>query len=116
MADPGNVFAIDDIRSLSGLDVRPVVATKADVTAAIDRYHRGDDELDELTMSIDAGEQEGDLAPAKEIVEDAPIVTSVTRPITQASTGRASGSQAARADGGMRVRSRPDGVLHRLRR
>ena len=37
MADPSNVFAIDDIRSLTGLEVRPVVATRADVLAAIDR-------------------------------------------------------------------------------
>src|SRR5581483_990360 len=33
MSDPANVFAIDDIRSLTGSDVKPVVATKSDVTA-----------------------------------------------------------------------------------
>ena len=33
MADPANVFAIDDIRSLTGLDVKPLVATRADVIA-----------------------------------------------------------------------------------
>ena len=37
MADPANVFAIDDIRSLTGIEVKPVVATRADVAAAIDR-------------------------------------------------------------------------------
>ena len=42
MADPANVFAIDDIRSLTGMDVKPVVATRADVAAAIDRYYRAD--------------------------------------------------------------------------
>ena len=34
MADPANVFAIDDIRSITGMDVKPVVATRADVLAA----------------------------------------------------------------------------------
>ncbi len=53
MADPANVFAVDDIRSMTGLEVKSVVATKADVMAAIDRYHRGDDEMDELTSAID---------------------------------------------------------------
>ena len=43
MADPANVFAVDDIRSLTGRDVKAVVATKADLMAAIDRYHRSDD-------------------------------------------------------------------------
>ena len=36
MADPANVFAVDDIRSLTGMDVKPVVATRADVA----RRHR----------------------------------------------------------------------------
>ena len=35
MSDPANVFAIDDIRSLTGRDVKPAVATKADVSSAI---------------------------------------------------------------------------------
>ena len=33
MADPSHVFAIDDIRSLTGMDVKPVVATRADIAA-----------------------------------------------------------------------------------
>jgi type IV pilus assembly protein PilB len=113
---PGNVFAIDDIRSLSGLDVRPVVATKADVAAAIDRFHRGDDELDELTMSIDAGEQEDDLAHVKEIVEDAPIVKFVNLLITQAINDRASDIHIEPTEHDMRVRFRIDGVLHEVMR
>src|SRR5437764_912306 len=40
MADPANVFALDDIRSITGLEVKPVVATRADVTNAINRFHR----------------------------------------------------------------------------
>jgi len=116
MADPGNVFAIDDIRSLSGLDVRPVVATKADVAAAIDRFHRGGDELDELTMSIDAGEQEDDLAHVKEIVEDAPIVKFVNLLITQAINDRASDIHIEPTEHDMRVRFRIDGVLHEVMR
>ena len=75
MADPANVFAVDDIRSLTGRDVKPVVATKADLMAAIDRYHRSDDELDELTHTPrrTRGRNE-ELARVKEIVDDAPIV------------------------------------------
>jgi type IV pilus assembly protein PilB len=53
MADPANVFAVDDIRSATGMDVKAVVATKADVLAAIDKYHRGDAEFDDLTRAHD---------------------------------------------------------------
>ena len=90
MADPANVFAIDDIRSLTGLEVKPVVATRADVAAAIDRYYRADDELDDLTSVLDQGDEEDDLSKVKEIVEDAPIVKYVNLLITQAIQDRAS--------------------------
>src|SRR5947209_306645 len=58
MADPANVFAVDDIRSITGKEVRPVVATKADLLAAIDRYHRSDGYLDELSTSLDVTEED----------------------------------------------------------
>ena len=38
MADPSNVFAIDDLRAAAGMDIRAVVSTKTDVMAAIDRF------------------------------------------------------------------------------
>ncbi len=40
MADPANVFALDDVRPIAGLEVGCAVATKADVLAALDRCHR----------------------------------------------------------------------------
>jgi type IV pilus assembly protein PilB len=44
MADPSNVFAIDDIRTLTGAEVRQVVVTAEAVTAAINKYYRKDSE------------------------------------------------------------------------
>src|SRR4026207_624338 len=38
MSDPANVYALDDIRTITGRDVQPVVATSADVEAAIAKY------------------------------------------------------------------------------
>src|SRR5664279_1338513 len=66
MADPANVFAVDDIRSLTGRDVKPVVATKADLIAAINRFHRSDDALDELTHTLENNEEDDALARVKE--------------------------------------------------
>src|SRR5918911_3773301 len=34
MSDPGNVFAVDDIRAVTGMELRTVVATKSDIAAA----------------------------------------------------------------------------------
>ncbi len=38
MADPSNLFAVDDIRTITGLEVQPVVATAADIEQAIRKY------------------------------------------------------------------------------
>ncbi|HAW59879.1 MAG TPA: type II secretion system protein GspE, partial [Actinobacteria bacterium] len=35
MADPANIFAIDDLRIVTGYDIKPVVATESDLLAAI---------------------------------------------------------------------------------
>jgi type IV pilus assembly protein PilB len=117
MADPANVFAVDDIRSMTGLEVKPVVATKSDVVAAINRYHRGEAELDDLTMAMDAGADElDDLSNVKEIVEDAPIVKFVNLLITQAIQDRASDIHIEPTERDLRVRFRIDGVLHEIMR
>jgi type IV pilus assembly protein PilB len=121
MADPANVFAIDDIKSVAAnsgphVDVRPVVATRADVLSAIDRYYRAGDELDDLTTEMDMGEEEEDLSKVKEITEDAPIVRYVNLLITQAIQDRASDIHLEPTEHDLRVRYRIDGVLHEVMR
>ena len=45
MVDPGNIFALDDIRSATGRQIRVVVAERSDLQTALDRFHRADGEL-----------------------------------------------------------------------
>jgi type IV pilus assembly protein PilB len=117
MADPANVFAVDDIRSLTGLEVRSLVSTRADVLAAIGRYHRADGELDSLVTSLDAGEQGDDaLSAVREVTDDAPIVRYVNLLITQAIADRASDIHLEPTEHDLRVRFRIDGVLHEIMR
>jgi type IV pilus assembly protein PilB len=117
MADPANVFAIDDIRSLTGMDVKPAVATRADVLAAINRYHRADSELDDLTMTLTGSDDLAeDLSNVSEVVEDAPVVKFVNLLITQAIQDRASDIHIEPTERDLRVRFRIDGVLHEVMR
>ena len=118
MFDPANVVAIDDIRSMARMEVKPVVATKADIVGAINRYHRGDAELDDLTVAMEGSVLDGDddLSSVKEIVEDAPIVKFVNLLITQAIQDRASDIHVEPAEHDLRVRFRIDGVLHEIMR
>lgn len=118
MADPANVVALDDIRSLTGRELRPVVATRGDVAAAINRYHRMDSDIEDLSTSLDASAQEefDDLASVKEIVDDAPIVRFVNLLITQGVQDRASDIHFEPTEYDIRVRFRIDGVLHEVMR
>ena len=117
MSDPANIFAIDDMRSLTGLEVKPAVSTKADVTAAINRYHRADHDLDDLSIAMDAAaDEDEDLSTVTQVVEEAPIVKFVNLLITQAIQDRASDIHIEPTEKDLRVRFRIDGVLHEIRR
>jgi type IV pilus assembly protein PilB len=117
MADPANVFAVDDVRSLTGIEPKPVVATKEDLNAAIDRYCRPEGELDDIGSAFNAGsEDEEDLARLKEVVDEAPIVKYVNLLVTQAIQDGASDIHIEPQEDGLRVRYRIDGVLHEVMR
>ncbi len=115
MADPSNVFAVDDIRAITGADVATVVATAGQLQDAIDRFHRLDGEVD--TMAQEAADElsDGDdLANVNEVVEDAPIVKFVNLLITQAVADRASDIHVEPGERDLRIRFRIDGVLHEV--
>ncbi len=115
MSNPGNVMAVDDFRTLTGLQVVPVVAAHDDVAAAIDRYCRADSELENLQGTLEEAEQDIDLSTVGEVVaDDAPIVRFVNLVITQAIQDRASDIHIEPAEKDLRIRYRIDGVLHEM--
>jgi type IV pilus assembly protein PilB len=117
MADPSNVFAIDDIRTITGADVRTVVATKAGIQEAIDKHHRLDSDAENITAQASSEfEPEEDLSAVRDVVEDAPIVKLVNVLITQAVQDRASDIHIEPTERDVRVRYRIDGVLHEVMR
>ena len=119
MADPRDVLAIDDVRAAVRMQVRPVVAERNDLLAAIGRFVRSDGELSELTTAM-VEENRGtsaDLVLASEAVEDdAPIVRFVNLLISQAISDHASDIHIEPAEREMNVRYRIDGVLHEMQR
>src|SRR5438128_761414 len=61
MADPANLFALDDIRTLTGMEVQPVVATSSDIAAAIRKYSRMDQSVQDISAAASAA-AEDDIA------------------------------------------------------
>src|SRR5690606_2273215 len=57
MADPTNVFAMDDIKFMTGLNVEPVIASEASIQMAIGKYYSGSRQIDifDAAISGDAG-------------------------------------------------------------
>src|SRR5687768_10985919 len=56
MADPTNVFATDDIKFMTGLNVEPVIASEASIQMAIGKYYSGSTQIDifEAAIAYDA--------------------------------------------------------------
>jgi type IV pilus assembly protein PilB len=115
MADPANVFAVDDIRAITGADVKTVVATESQISEALDRFHRLDTEVDSLAQTAAEELSEGlEIAKVRDIVDDAPIVKFVNLLITQAVADRASDIHVEPTERELRIRFRIDGVLHEV--
>jgi type IV pilus assembly protein PilB len=112
MSDPANVYALDDIRTITGREVQPVVATANDVEQAIQKFAGMDSQV-EAMASIAAEAADGDTPEnLEEALEDAPIVKLVNAIMTQAVGDRASDVHLEPAERNVRIRFRVDGVLH----
>jgi type IV pilus assembly protein PilB len=117
MADPTNVVAIDDIRTVTGVDITPGVSTRSSILSAIDRYHRRDSEAESISAeAANAFAADNVLVNVREVVEDAPIVKLVNVLISQAVADRASDIHVEPSEHDLRVRYRIDGVLHEVMR
>ena len=117
MSDPANVFALDDIRTITGLEIKAVVATRSDIHAAIARFHRLEESVSDIVgAATEEIEELEDLAKGRDLVEDAPIVKLVNMLITQAVSERASDIHIEPHEHDMRIRYRIDGVLHEVMR
>ena len=119
MSNPGDVFALDDVRAATRMRVEAVVAERGDLKAALNRFIRADGELGELTAAIEEENRPTTAAmvPMSESLEDdAPIVRFVNLLISQAIQDRASDIHIEPGEHDLLVRYRIDGVLHEMQR
>ncbi len=115
MANPSDVFALDDIRSVSGRQLHAVLAEPDQLRSAIERI--GADATEVAAAIQLAVDDTGDKESTSELAalgaaEDAPIVRFVELMIGKAVTDHASDIHVEPAADGLRIRFRIDGVLH----
>ena len=114
MADPQNVLALDDLRIITGYDIKPAISTKDDILVAIEEFYKVAQENtdDEFIGSEDLDASE--LESLTDVTSDAPIVKLVNFIIHKAVTDRASDIHIEPQEKDLRVRFRVDGVLHEV--
>jgi type IV pilus assembly protein PilB len=113
MADPQNVLALDDLRIITGHDIKPAISTKDDILAAINEYYKVAEHDDsDLLMGLDEFAGDQDLDQLDDIAEEAPAVKLVNYIIQKAVADRASDIHIEPQENDLRVRFRVDGVLH----
>jgi len=119
MANPDNIFAIDDIKFITGFEVKPVVATETAIKKTIDRLYDSADSLasimGEIEDDLEIVEIDDDDAGADEAMSaDAPVVKLVNSLISDAVGKGASDIHIEPYEKQLRVRFRIDGMLHEM--
>ncbi len=126
MVDPTNVFALDDIRLITGYEIDPMLAAADDIGALL---RQGDSMAshNELTTALNApgtgtmanvdiagaGADE-DVDQTAALEDEAPIIRIVNVVIQQAIKDKASDIHIEPDRKGVRIRYRIDGVLHEV--
>jgi len=138
MADPLNVFAIDDIKMMTGFDVDPAIASETEIRAMLSKYYGGSgggaaasgggggaeaggdmqeiinamggDNLEVMEEKAD----EIDISKLEAAGEDAPVVRLVNLILTEAVRSSASDIHIEPYEKNLRCRYRIDGVLHEV--
>ena len=124
MADPLNIFVMDDVKALTGLKISPVITTDKDIKEAIGQYYEEDayaaiekiidDMKDQVSIKLleeapaETGESSSDVL---RITQEAPVVKITNLLLAEAVNLRASDILIEPLENDLRVRYRVDGIL-----
>jgi len=120
MADPLNVFAMDDVRSLTGYEIKPIISTSYDILQAIESYYEApmvamkeilEGMEEKADIEVVKEEEEVDIGQISRDSEEAPIVKMVNVILAEALRKRASDIHLEPYEDKLRVRYRIDGNL-----
>jgi type IV pilus assembly protein PilB len=121
MSDPSNIFAVDDIKFMTGYNVEVVVVSESAIKAALDKFYDQSASLADVMSDLDiddlevVGEDEEiDVSSLERATEDAPVVKLVNLILTDAIKKKASDIHIEPYERMFRVRYRIDGVLYEV--
>ncbi len=111
VADPTDVFALDDLQVITGSSIAPVVADPVQILECANRIWTKPSMESRIDDAVDIQDHEPEHVLVAE-TEDAPIIRLVDAMITQATGERASDIHIEPSGERVRIRFRVDGVLH----
>jgi type IV pilus assembly protein PilB len=124
MVDPTNVFAMDDIKFMTGFNIEPVVASESSIQSGIEKAYgasEGNDletvmqsMTDDADVELQAEEEQIGLADLEKAADEAPVVKLVNLVLTDAVKRGASDIHIEPYEKEFRVRFRIDGVLQAI--
>jgi type IV pilus assembly protein PilB len=121
MSDPSNIFAIDDIKFMTGYNVEVVVVAESSIKTAIDKLYDQSASLADVMNDLEMedleviGEEDNvDLSSLERATEDAPVVKLVNLILTDAIKKKASDIHVEPYERSFRVRYRIDGILYEV--
>ena len=121
MADPSNIFAIDDIKFLTGYNVEAVVASEQAIEGSVEKYYTSNVTFDDVMLDFD--DDEVDIVDAEEDINeldleksagDAPVIKLVNLILLDAIRKGASDIHVEPFEKQLRVRYRIDGMLYEV--
>lgn len=117
MADPLNIFAMDDVRIATGHEIKPVIASRKNIINAIDYYYG----RESAEKAVEDFKNQFNLEKYDHLedehiseINNAPVVRLINSIIKQAVKGKASDIHIEPYEKNVRVRFRVDGLLQEI--
>ncbi len=132
MSDPSNIFAIDDIKFLTGYNIEVVVASEGAIKTAIERYYNAQgggasgelpagmsvedimNEFDDKDVALQENDESVNVVDLENAAGDAPVVKLVNLVLVEAIKKKASDIHIEPYEKDFRVRYRIDGMLYEV--
>ncbi|NTV50808.1 MAG: type IV-A pilus assembly ATPase PilB [Geobacteraceae bacterium] len=121
VSDPSNLFAIEDIKFMTGYNIEMVVASERDIKTSIDKYYDQSASLADVMSDMDVEDfeivddsEQVDVGSLERATEDAPVVKMVNAILQDAIRKKASDIHVEPYEKLFRVRYRIDGVLYEV--
>ncbi len=124
MADPSNIYAVDDIKFITGMKIDVVVASEQAIAEAIEKYYTSTVSFDEVMIDFveededfefeEESEEDINVLDLQKSAGDAPVVKLVNLILLDAIRKGASDIHIEPYEKQVRIRYRIDGVLYEV--